>query len=96
MNLEGHADGFKFLIRDRGAKFTAAFDTVFTAIGARIIKVPLQALRANAVAQRWVGSARRECLDRRTAPAAGSSASTPTTATSIDRPRPAAEPCGVP
>jgi putative transposase len=37
MNLEGHADGLKFLIRDRDAKFTAAFDTVFTAIGVRII-----------------------------------------------------------
>jgi putative transposase len=64
MNLEGQADGFKFLIRDRDAKFTAAFDAVFTAVGARIIKSPLQAPRANAIAERWVGSARRECLDR--------------------------------
>jgi putative transposase len=38
MNLEDHADGLKFLIRDRDTKFTAAFDTIFAAIGVRIIK----------------------------------------------------------
>jgi transposase InsO family protein len=37
---------------------------VFTAIGVRIIQTPVQAPRANAIAERWIGSARRECLDR--------------------------------
>jgi putative transposase len=64
MNLEGQAHSLKFLIRDRDTKFTAAFDAVFTAISVRIIKTPVQAPRANAIAERWIASARRECLDR--------------------------------
>jgi putative transposase len=64
MNLEEHADCFKFLVRDRDAKFTAAFDAVLTAAGVRIIKTPVQAPRVNAIAERWIASARRECLDR--------------------------------
>jgi putative transposase len=64
MDLGDHTDSNKFLIRDRDAKFTAAFDTVFSTAGVRIIKTPVQAPRANAVAERWIASARRECLDR--------------------------------
>ncbi len=64
MNLEDHADSFKFLIRDRDARFAAAFDAVVTAIGVRIVTTPVQAPRANAIAEQWIASARRECLDR--------------------------------
>ena len=64
MNLEDHADSFKFLIRDRNAKFTAAFDAVLAAAGIRVNRTPVRASRAIAIAERWISSARRECLDR--------------------------------
>jgi len=60
MDLGDPAGAFKFLIRDRDAKFTGAFDEVFTSIGARVVKSPV---RANAFAERFVGTMRRERLD---------------------------------
>jgi putative transposase len=64
MDFGERADGLKFLIRDRDAKYTDAFDAVFTATGMRIITTPVQAPRANAICERWIASARRECTDR--------------------------------
>jgi putative transposase len=56
MNLGDHADSFKFMIRDPDAKFTAAFGTVLTAAGVRIIRTPVRAPRANAIAERWIAA----------------------------------------
>jgi transposase InsO family protein len=64
MTLGERGQSHRILVRDRDRKFTAAFDEVFRSEGLWVIHAPIAAPRAKAHAERWVGSVRRECLDR--------------------------------
>jgi transposase InsO family protein len=63
MNLDYCINQLRFLIRDRDSSFTAAFDAVFVGADIRIIRTPVHAPRAKAIAERFIGTLRRECLD---------------------------------
>ena len=64
MDLRDQTDRVKFMIRDRGPDFTAAFDAVLADAGIRTVLCNVRTPRMNAIAERWVGGCRRELLDR--------------------------------
>jgi hypothetical protein len=86
----GEQQPVRFLIHDRDAKFSHAFDELFRTEGLKVIRTPVQAPNANAYAERWVRTIRADCLDRililaPPAPRGGCSASTAATTTSTGR-----------
>jgi putative transposase len=64
MDLDDSGQHARFLIHDRDTKFSRAFDGIFQSEEIAVIRTPIRAPNANAYAERWVGSVRRECLDR--------------------------------
>ena len=64
MDLGEEARRVKFMIRDRGSNFTAAFEAILADAGIRTVPCNTQTPRMNAIAERWIGGCRRELLDR--------------------------------
>src|SRR5947209_5950165 len=64
MDLGEQAHRVKFMIRDHGSNFTAAFDAVLAGAGIRTVLCNVRTPRMNAIAERWIGGCRREILDR--------------------------------
>ena len=64
LTLDQRFEDIRFVIRDRGSNFTASFDAVFQATGARILRSAVRVPRMTAICERLVGTLRRELLDR--------------------------------
>jgi putative transposase len=64
MDLGERAHRVKFMIRDRGSNYTAAFDAVLADAGIQTVLCNVRTPRMNAIAERWIGGRRRELLDR--------------------------------
>ncbi|GAA2395625.1 hypothetical protein GCM10010404_61530 [Nonomuraea africana] len=64
MDLQEAGSAARFLIRDRDAKFSAAFDAALADAGIRVVTTGIRIPRMNAIMERWIQTCRRELLDR--------------------------------
>ncbi|MGW9030379.1 integrase core domain-containing protein [Streptomyces sp. NPDC055722] len=64
MDLHDAGAEVRFLIRDRDARYPAAFDAVLQAESFEIVQTGVRMPRMNAVMERWIRSCRTELLDR--------------------------------
>ena len=64
MDLGEQTHQVKYMIRDRGSNYTAAFDAVLADAGIRTVLCNVQTPRMSAITERWIGGCRRELLDR--------------------------------
>jgi len=62
--IEERLENVRFLLHDRDVKFSGPFDDLIRSEDVRVIKTPVRAPQANAIAERWVRTVRNECLDR--------------------------------
>ena len=62
-NITPFGEGPQFIIRDNDSKFGAEFDRVSKGAGIKILRTAIQAPLMNSICERFIGSARRECLD---------------------------------
>ena len=56
-------DGYRYVIHDRDRIYSRDLDVALETLGLTVLKTPRKAPKANAICERWIGSARRECLD---------------------------------
>jgi putative transposase len=63
MDLGGQVEQVKFMIRDRGSNYTAAFDALLADAGIRTVLCNIQTPHMNAITERWIGGCRCELLD---------------------------------
>jgi putative transposase len=64
VTVPAYLEYYSGLVRDRDNKFTGVFDAVFASEGIHILRTPVRAPQANAIAERWIAAVRRELLDR--------------------------------
>src|SRR6202521_5812061 len=60
----GYLHPCRYVLHDRDTKFCASFRSVLAAGGVKAIPLPARSPNLNAFAERWVRSAKKECLSK--------------------------------